>query len=64
LTAWTDNAEYETKTNSENRTGISKRASSNPDYIRENKELYDFTLTDGEMTQIKALDRNKKHDCY
>lgn len=38
--------------------------SSNPDHIRENTELYDFTLTDEEMAQINALDRNEKHDWY
>ena len=38
--------------------------SSNPDHIRENTELYDFTLTDEEMAQINALDRDEKHDWY
>ena len=38
--------------------------SSNPDHIRENTELYDFSLTDAEMAQINALDRNEKHDWY
>ena len=38
--------------------------SGNPDHIQENTELYDFTLTDGEMAQINALDRNEKHDWY
>ena len=38
--------------------------SSNPDHIKENTELYDFSLTDEEMTQINALDRNEKHDWY
>ena len=38
--------------------------SSNPDHIRENTELYSFTLTDEEMAQINALDRNEKHDWY
>ncbi len=32
--------------------------------ILENTELYDFALTDKEMTQINALDRNEKHDWY
>jgi len=36
--------------------------SSNPDHIKENTELYDFALTDEEMAQINALDRNEKHD--
>ena len=38
--------------------------SSNPDHIKENTELYDFVLTDEEMEQINALDRNEKHDWY
>ena len=38
--------------------------SSNPDHILENTELYGFTLTDEEMAQINALDRNEKHDWY
>ncbi|MCI9444121.1 MAG: hypothetical protein HFF69_05285 [Oscillospiraceae bacterium] len=38
--------------------------SSNPDHIRENTELYDFKLTEAEMAQINALDRNEKHDWY
>lgn len=38
--------------------------SSSPDHIRENTELYDFTLTDEEMLQINAVDRNEKHDWY
>ena len=38
--------------------------SSNPDHIKENTELYDFALTDEEMVQINALDRNEKHDWY
>ena len=38
--------------------------SSNPDHIRENTQLYHFSLTDGEMAQINALDRGEKHDWY
>lgn len=38
--------------------------SSNPDHIRENTELYHFSLTDEEMERINALDRNEKHDWY
>jgi len=38
--------------------------SSNPDHIKENTELYHFELTDEEMAQINALDRNEKHDWY
>lgn len=37
---------------------------SNPDYIKENTELFDFNLTDEDMQTIKALDRNEKHDWY
>lgn len=38
--------------------------SSNPDHIRENTELFDFELSEEEMTQINALDRGEKHDWY
>ena len=38
--------------------------SSNPDHIRENLDLFGFELTDDEMEQIAALDRNEKHDWY
>ncbi len=38
--------------------------SSDPDHIRENLDLFGFELTDGEMEQINALDRNEKHDWY
>ena len=38
--------------------------SSNPDHIQENTEIYDFELTDEEMEQINALNRNEKHDWY
>jgi len=38
--------------------------SSNPDHIKENTEIYDFTLTDAEMDRINALDRGEKHDWY
>ncbi len=38
--------------------------SSNPNHIRENMELYHFTLSADEMEQINALDRNEKHDWY
>jgi len=38
--------------------------SSNPDHIQENTELYHFELTEAEMEQISALDRNEKHDWY
>lgn len=38
--------------------------SSNPNHIQENTELYDFELTEDEMHQINALDRDEKHDWY
>lgn len=38
--------------------------SGNPDHIRENMELYHFSLTENEMDQINALDRGEKHDWY
>ncbi len=38
--------------------------SSNPDHIKENTELYHFTLSEDEMNCINALDRNEKHDWY
>lgn len=38
--------------------------SSNPDHIRENISIFDFSLTDTEMAQIAALNRNEKHDWY
>lgn len=38
--------------------------SSNPDHMKENISVFDFELTDEEMAQINALDRNEKHDWY
>lgn len=38
--------------------------SSNPDHIKENTELFHFSLTDEEMKRINALDRGEKHDWY
>lgn len=38
--------------------------SSNPEHIKENTELYHFSLTDEEMAQINGLDRGEKHDWY
>lgn len=38
--------------------------SSDPDHIRENLDLFGFELTEDEMAQIAALDRNEKHDWY
>lgn len=38
--------------------------SSDPDHIRENLEILDFSLTEEDMARIAALDRNEKHDWY
>lgn len=38
--------------------------SSNPEHIRENLDLFSFSLTDEEMARINALDRGEKHDWY
>ncbi len=38
--------------------------SSNPDHIRENLDLFGFSLSEEEMGRIAALDRNEKHDWY
>lgn len=38
--------------------------SSDPEHIRENLDLFGFTLTDEEMQRINALERNEKHDWY
>jgi len=38
--------------------------SSNPDHIKENISIFDFSLTGDEMAQIAALNRNEKHDWY
>lgn len=38
--------------------------SSNPDHIKENISVFDFSLTDDEMARIAALNRNEKHDWY
>ena len=38
--------------------------SSNPEHILENISLFDFELTETEMNEIAALDRNEKHDWY
>lgn len=36
----------------------------NPDYVRENLDIFDFALTKEEMDAIAALDRNEKHEWY
>lgn len=38
--------------------------SSNPDHIKENLDLFDFALSNEEMGQINALNRDEKHDWY
>ena len=38
--------------------------SSDPDHIRENVDILDFSLTEEDMARIAALDRNEKHDWY
>ncbi len=38
--------------------------SSDPDHIRENLDILDFSLTEEDMARIAALDRNEKHDWY
>lgn len=38
--------------------------SSNPEHIRENLDLFGFTLSDEEMKQITDLNRDEKHDWY
>lgn len=38
--------------------------SSNPDHIEENISIFDFALSDEEMAQIAAVNRNEKHDWY
>ncbi len=38
--------------------------SSNPDHMKENISLFDFELSQEEMAEIEALNRNEKHDWY
>ena len=38
--------------------------SSNEDHIKENYDIFDFQLTDQEMEQIKALDKNERKSTY
>ncbi len=38
--------------------------SSNSEHIKENLDIFGFSLTDNEMSRINALDRNEKHDWY
>lgn len=36
----------------------------NPDYVKENLDIFDFELTAEQMSRINALDRHEKHDWY
>ena len=38
--------------------------SSNPEHMKENISIFDFELSDEEMSRIAALNRNEKHDWY
>lgn len=38
--------------------------SSDPEHIRENISVFDFSLSEDEMGKIAALNRNEKHDWY
>lgn len=38
--------------------------SSNPDHIKENISIFDFQLSEEEMTEIASLNRDEKHDWY
>ncbi len=38
--------------------------SENPDHIKENLDLLDFSLDDEDMERMASLDRNEKHDWY
>lgn len=38
--------------------------SSNPAHMKENISIFDFELSDEEMSRIAALNRNEKHDWY
>ncbi len=38
--------------------------SGNPEHIKENLDLFGFSLTDAEMAAIRSLDRGEKHDWY
>ncbi|WP_320170508.1 aldo/keto reductase [Maridesulfovibrio sp.] len=38
--------------------------SSNPDHIKENLNIFDFSLSSEEMSMIKVLERKEKHDWY
>ncbi|MBO5554019.1 MAG: aldo/keto reductase, partial [Solobacterium sp.] len=36
--------------------------SSNPDHIAENADIFDFCLSEEEMAEITALDRNERYE--
>jgi diketogulonate reductase-like aldo/keto reductase len=38
--------------------------SSSPAHMKENISIFDFELSDEEMSRIAALNRNEKHDWY
>ena len=38
--------------------------SSDPEHIRENISIFDFSLSEDEMDRIAALNKNEKHDWY
>lgn len=38
--------------------------SSDSKHIKENLDIFKFSLTEKEMKQIRDLDRNEKHDWY
>lgn len=44
--------------------GIAIPGSGNPEHIAENMAIFDFKLTEDEMDQIMAMERNEKHDWY
>lgn len=38
--------------------------SGNPEHIRENLDIFGFSLSEEEMERMNALDRGEKHDWY
>ncbi|MBQ8691877.1 MAG: aldo/keto reductase [Synergistaceae bacterium] len=38
--------------------------SSNPEHIAENFNIFDFKLTDKEMQQIAALNKNRRYESW
>lgn len=41
--------------------GIGTSGSKNPDHIKANLDLFDFALTEEEMAQITALNKDKRY---